>query len=140
MDEHVENTIEIGININWNPEARRYVWTYDGPDVDPVTGNFTIRTQGRTAIIYKLDDGCTDTYELLYVNLDPETCATYQIEDIHIHHKQNTLTIIDRNDYGNTGTTPFCLRLVARMTDNIASGFLSSDPQVTNGPNSGGPP
>jgi hypothetical protein len=140
MDEHVEYTIEIGVNINWDPEARRYVWTYDGPDVDPVTGNFTLRTTGVTEIIYKLDDACTDAYELLYVNMDPETCATYQIEHIHIHHLENTITIIDRNDYGNTGTTPFCLRLVARMTSNIASGFISSDPQVTNGPNSSGPP
>lgn len=43
-------------------------------------------------------------------------------------------------EVGNTGVTPFSLRLVARMKGNIASGFISSDPQVTNSPNSDPPP
>jgi hypothetical protein len=140
MDERVVNTVEIWVHIDWNPDTRSYIWTYDGPNVDPVTGNFTLPGAGRTAIIYKLTDACTTLYELIYVNMDPETCATYQIEHLHVHHKQNAITIVDRNDGGCTQTTPFCLRLLARMTNNIAAGFISSDPQVTNNPNTEGGP
>ena len=142
MDGHTVNTVEIWVNITWDPDARRYVWAYDGPGVHPDTGNFKLPGPGKTAIIYKLDDACTDTYELIYVNLDPESCATYQIEHVHVHYQENRITIVDRNEYGSTGTNPFSLRLVARMTSNINGGFLSSDPQVTNNPNTegGGPP
>jgi hypothetical protein len=51
---------------------------------------------------------------------------------VRVNRDANSITVIDRNDYGQTGSTPFSLRLVARMQDNIASGFLSPDPQVTN--------
>jgi hypothetical protein len=140
MDEKTVNTVEIGVNIQWDPEVRRYIWAYEGEGVHPVTGNFKLPAGGRTAIIYTLDDACTDEYELLYVNLDPEVCATYQIEHVHVHHKKNSITIVDRNDYGYTQNNPFSIRLVARMTSNIATGFLSPDPQVTNNPNTQGPP
>jgi len=140
MDEKTVNTVKIGVNIEWQPEIRRYVWTYKGEGVDRVSGNFKLPAGGRTAIVYKLDDACTKEYELIYVNLDPEVCATYQIEHVRVHHKQNTITIIDRNDYGYTQNTPFSLRLLARMTSNIATGFISSDPQVINNPNTQGPP
>jgi hypothetical protein len=135
MDESTSNTVEIGINIEWNHEMRRYIWTFDGPGVDPATGNFRLPTYGKTAIIYTLDDECADSYQLVYVNLDPENCATYEIEHVHVHNETNSITIIDRNSFNHTRTTPFCLRLVARMTNNIGSGFLSPDPQVTNNPN-----
>jgi hypothetical protein len=82
-----------------------------------------------------LDQECTDSYQLVYVNLDPENCATYEIEQVRVDQKKNSITIIDRNSFNYTRTTPFCLRLAARMTNNIGSGFLSPDPQVTNNPN-----
>lgn len=143
MEENVVNTVEIKVSIKWLHEARRYVWIYDGKGVDPTTGNFKLPAHGRTAIIYKLDADCTDEYQLLTVNLDPELCATHEIERVHVHHDLNAVTVIDRNHYGNTDISPFSLRLVARRTNNITSGFLSADPQVTNNPNShpplGGP-
>lgn len=139
MDESISNTVRIEINIEWKNETRRYIWKFtgpqDGPHVDPATGNFTLPAHGKTAIVYKLDDACVGSYQLIYVNLDPETCATYEIEQVHTHKDKNSITIIDRNSYNNTRTTPFCLRLVARMMHNIESGFLSPDPQVTNSPN-----
>jgi hypothetical protein len=73
------------------------------------------------------------------VNLDPDSCATYEIERVQTHPDKHSLTIIDRNTNNHTRTTPFCLRLVARMKDNIEAGFLSPDPQVTNNPNSKSP-
>jgi hypothetical protein len=140
MDEKTVNTVKIGVNIEWQAEIRRYVWTYEGDRVEPATGNFTLPAGGRTAIVYQLDDVCTNEYELIYVNLDPEACATHQIEHVHVHHKQNAITIIDRNDGGYTQNTPFSLRLLARMRNKIAAGFISSDPQVINNPNTQGPP
>jgi hypothetical protein len=140
MDEQIQYTVTIGVYIEWDPETRRYDWKYEGPGVHPETGNFKLPSSGKTAIVYKLDEKCTDLYELVYVNLDPGSCATYQIEAVHVHYKKNAITIIDRNESGQTGVTPFSLRLVARMTGNIASGFTSSDPQVTNNPNSEPPP
>jgi hypothetical protein len=140
MDEKIHNTIAIGVYIEWDPDTRRYTWTYEGPGVDPVTGNLKLPGPGKTSIVYQLDDKCTDLYELVYVNLDPESCATYQIEKVHVHNDKNAITIIDRNEGGSTGSNPFSLRLVARMTGNIASGFTSSDPQVTNSPNNLPPP
>ena len=136
MDKRVKNTVKIKVRIEWDRQARRYVWTYLGKGVDPKTGNFKLPAHGRTAIVYRLDAECTDTYQLLTVNLDPEMCATHEIEHIHVHHGLNAVTVIDRNHYGNTNVTPFSLRLVARMTHDINSGFLSPDPQVTNNPNS----
>ena len=135
MDETISNTVEIGVNIKWNDAVRRYIWTFEGPGVDPATGNFTLPAHGKTAIIYTLDDECTDSYQLIYVNLDPESCATYEIEQVQTDQNKNSITIIDRNSYNYTRTTPFSLRLVARMMNNIESGFLSPDPQVTNNPN-----
>jgi hypothetical protein len=138
MDEGISNTVEIGINIEWNGEMRRYIWTFAGPGVDPATGNIKLPAHGKTAIVYTLDDVCAASYQLVYVNLDPENCATYEIEQVHTHKEKNAITIIDRNSLNYTRTTPFCLRLVARMTNDIGSGFLSPDPQVTNNPNSQG--
>jgi len=135
MDETVTNTVAIGINISWNPNTRQYVWAFAGPGVDPANGNFKLPGPGKTAIIYTLDAACSAQYQLIYVNLDPELCATYEIERVHTHPDKSSLTIIDRNSNNHTRTTPFCLRLVARMTNNIGSGFLSPDPQVTNNPN-----
>jgi hypothetical protein len=135
MDESISNTVEIGINIQWDDEMRRYIWTFEGPGVDPATGNFVLPAGGKTAIIYTLDDRCAGSYQLIYVNLDPENCATYEIEQVQTHQETNSLTIIDRNSFNYTRNTPFCLRLVARLTNNIGSGFLSPDPQVTNSPN-----
>ena len=135
MREGILNPVEILVNIRWHPETRRYIWTYEGEGVDPTTGNLKLKNGGRTSITYKLDDDCTESYQLLYVNLDPGNCATSQIEQVDMHHEENSITIIDRNEFGNTGMTPFSLRLVARMRDKIASGFLSPDPQVTNSPN-----
>jgi hypothetical protein len=134
MDESISNTVQIGINIKWSDEMRRYIWTFEGPGVDPATGNFQLPAGGKTAIIYTLDSECTGAYQLIYVNLDPENCATYEIEQVHTHQQKNSITIIDRNSFNYTQTTPFCLRLVARMTNNIGAGFLSPDPQVTNNP------
>lgn len=139
MDESIRNTVQIGVNIAWNDATRRYIWTFDGPGADPANGNLKLPGPGRTAIIYELDGGCTGSYQLVYVNLDPENCATYEIEEVRVHQKKNAITIIDRNSFNYTRTTPFCLRLVARMTNNIGSGFLSPDPQVTNNPNIQGP-
>lgn len=138
MEENVVNTVEILVSIKWDQEGGHYVWTYlgEGADVDPATGNFQLPASGRTAIIYQLHPDCTGHYQLLTVNLDPEGCATHEIEHIHVHHDLNAVTVIDRNHYGNTNIKPFSLRLVARKTDNIDSGFLSPDPQVTNNPNS----
>jgi hypothetical protein len=82
-----------------------------------------------------LDAACAGSYQLIYVNLDPENCATYEIERVETHKDKNSLTIIDRNSYHNTRTTPFCLRLAARKTNDILAGFLGPDPQVTNNPN-----
>jgi hypothetical protein len=135
MDESTITTVQIGINIQWVPGMRRYIWAFDGPGVDPATGNFKLPTHGKTAIIYTLDSECAALYQLGYVNLDPENCATYEIERVQVHQETNSITIIDRNSFNYTRTTPFCLRLVARMKNNIGSGFLSPDPQVTNNPN-----
>ena len=136
MDESIRNTVHIDINIKWNDAMRRYDWTFTGQGVavDPATGNFQLPTGDRTAIIYELDQECTGSYQLIYVNLDPDNCATYEIEQVHTHKETNSITIIDRNSFNYTRTTPFCLRLVARMTNNIEAGFLSPDPQVTNNP------
>jgi hypothetical protein len=134
MDESISNTIQVGINIKWDGEMRRYIWTFAGPGVDPANGNFTLPAGGKTAIVYTLDDTCAASYQLIYVNLDPDNCATYEIEQVRTNKEKHSLTIIDRNSYNNTRNTPFCLRLVARMTSNIETGFLSPDPQVTNSP------
>lgn len=142
MEEDIVNQVEIKVNIQQDSQGN-YVWTYAGTGVQSETGNFMLPGAGRTQIKYVLDEDCTATYQLLTVNLDPEICATHEIEHIHVHHHQNAVTIIDRNECGNTNMTPFSLRLVARLTSDITSGFLSPDPQVTNNPNSqpggGGP-
>ena len=135
MDENVTNTVEIGINISWDAGKRGYIWTFEGPGVDPANGNFKLPGPGKTAIIYTLDADCSSSYQLIWVNLDPESCATYEIERVHTDPDKSSLTIIDRNTNNHTRTTPFSLRLVARMMNNIESGFLSPDPQVTNNPN-----
>jgi hypothetical protein len=135
MDETITNTVNVGVKITWDAELRRYDWTFDGAGVDPSNGNFTLPGQGKTAIIYTLHDGSSSAYQLLYVNMDPESCATYEIERVSTDQTKNCITIVDRNSYNYTRTTPFCLRLVARMKNNIGSGFLSPDPQVTNNPN-----
>ena len=135
MDESTDNTVKIGVHIKWDDEMRRYTWTFDGVGVDPATGNVTLPACGKTAIVYKLHDTCAEKYQLIYVNLDPDNCATYEIEQVNTDKDTHTLTIVDRNSYNYTRNTPFCLRLVARMKNNIASGFLSPDPQVTNNPN-----
>jgi len=132
MEEGTVCTVQIRVNISWDPEARRYFWTYTGEGVHPTSGNLKLTTPGRTAIIYELDEESAASYQLIYVNLDAVVCATRQIEHVHIHQKKNAITIIDRNDYGVTRDTPFSLRLVARRTEDIASGFISADPQVTN--------
>jgi hypothetical protein len=136
MDENVTNKVEIGINISWDAGKRQYVWTFAGPGVDPASGNFKLPGPGKTAIIYTLDSACRSSYQLIWVNLDPDNCATYEIERVATHPENSALIIIDRNSNNHTRTTPFCLRLVARMTHNIEAGFLSPDPQVTNNPNS----
>jgi hypothetical protein len=135
MDKSMNKPIKISINIKWHHKMRRYIWKFDGPNVHPETGNFQLPGPGKTPIIYTLDEECTDKYQLIYVNLDPETCATYEIEQVQTDKKKNSITIIDRNSFNYTRYTPFCLRLVARMKDNIGSGFLSPDPQVINNPN-----
>jgi hypothetical protein len=135
MDEKISNTIEVGVNIEWDGEMRRYNWTFNGPGVDPTNGNVTLPAAGKTAIVYTLDDQCAGSYQLIYVNLDPDNCATYEIEQVRTNKEKNCLTLIDRNSFNHTRTTPFCLRLVARMTNDIETGFLSPDPQVTNNPN-----
>jgi hypothetical protein len=135
MDESMNEPVEIWINIKWNDATRRYIWKFDGHKVDPETGNFQLPGPGKTPIIYTLDDECTDKYQLIYVNMDPENCATYEIEQVNTDKKKNSITIIDRNSFNYTRYTPFCLRLVARMKNDIGAGFLSPDPQVTNDPN-----
>jgi hypothetical protein len=140
MVESMNKPIRIGIKISWNAEVRRYIWTFDGHGVDPTTGNFKLPGPGKTPIVYKLDPETALSYQLLYVNLDPANCATHEIESVAVHKETNSLTIIDRNSYHCTRSTPFSLRLVARMTDQIGSGFLSADPQVTNNPNDVGVP
>lgn len=135
MDESTINIVKIGVHIKWDDEMRRYIWTFDGNGVDPATGNVTLPACGKTAIVYKLHHTCAESYQLIYVNLDPDNCATYEIEQVTTDKETHSLTIIDRNSYNHTRTTPFCLRLVARMKNNIAAGFLSPDPQVTNNPN-----
>ncbi len=134
MDESISNTIQVGINIKWDDEMRRYIWTFAGPGVDPETGNVELPAAGKTAIVYTLDNQTAGSYQLIYVNMDPENCATYEIEQVRTSKEKNCLTLIDRNSYNYTRTTPFCLRLVARKTNNIGSGFLSPDPQVINNP------
>ena len=134
MDESISNTIAIGINIKWDDGMRRYIWTFEGPGVDPTNGNIQLPAAGKTALVYTLDAQCAGSYQLIFVNLDPENCATYEIEQVRTNKEKNSLTIVDRNSFNNTRNTPFCLRLVARMTNNIGTGFLSPDPQVTNNP------
>jgi hypothetical protein len=137
MDGNIFHTIKVGVHIEWQEATRTYEWTYhicmyDGPVTRSDSGNLQLERSGRTVIIYQLLEECIGVYQLLHVNLDPGRCATYQIESVRVDHDANSITVIDRNDYGATGSTPFSLRLVARMKDNIASGFLSPDPQVTN--------
>ncbi len=134
MEEKIVRTVAIAVNIRWDAETRRYIWRFSGPGVDPDNGNFTLPGPGKTAIVYTLDADSSLAYQLIYVNLDPDACATYEIECVQTCKEDNSLTIVDRNTYNNTRTTPFCLRLVARMRHNIGSGFLSPDPQVTNNP------
>jgi hypothetical protein len=136
MDEiFISNKVEITVSIVWNEETRSYTWGFVGKDVHPETGNFQLPGPGKAAIIYTLDPACSGSYQLLYVNLDPQVCATYEIEQVGVDRKNNSITIIDRNSWNYTQMTPFSLRLVARRTNNIGSGFLSPDPQVTNNPN-----
>jgi len=137
MDGNIFHTIKVGVDIKWQEATRTYDWTYhicmyDGPVTRSDSGNLQLERTGRTVIIYQLLQECIGVYQLLHVNLDPGRCATSQIESVRVDHDANSITVIDRNDYGPTGSTPFSLRLVARMQDNIASGFLSPDPQVTN--------
>jgi hypothetical protein len=137
MEQNTFHTIRVGVGIQWQCESRTYDWTYnicmyDGPVIPSDSGNLELSRPGRTVIIYQLLEECIGTYQLLHVNLDPGHCATSQIESVSVDHDANSITVIDRNDYGVTGSTPFSLRLVARMYDNIASGFLSPDPQVVN--------
>jgi len=137
MDPNIFHTIWIGVDIEWKPTTRTYEWSYhicmyDGPVTRSSSGDVQLARQGRTAIVYELLEECRDSYQLLHANLDPGRCATAQIESVRVDHDANKITVIDRNDGGVTGTTPFSLKLVARMKDNIASGFISPDPQVVN--------
>ncbi len=131
----IMKTVPITINITKDPSTGEYNWKYSGENVDPSNGNFQLPGPGKTAIIYTLDEKTRESYQLIYVNLDPRTCATYEIERVETDRAKSSLTIIDRNSYNNTKLTPFCLRLVARTKDDIKTGFLSPDPQVTNNPN-----
>ena len=133
--ESIVSTMEILVNIQWDADKRRYIWNFSGAGVDPVTGNFVLPTHERTAITFQLDVESANTYQLLYVNMDPDVCATHEIEQVTVHRHKNAITVIDRNSNNHTKRTPFCLKLAARVTDNIHSGFLSPDPQVTNNPN-----
>jgi hypothetical protein len=140
MDADIFHTVRIGVGIEWVEATRRYNWSYhicmyDGPVTHSDTGNFALERPGRTVIIYTLLEECMGSYQLLHVNLDPGQCATSQIESVRTDHEANSITVVDRNGCGPTGKTPFSLRLVARMKNNINSGFLSPDPQVTNSPN-----
>ena len=137
MDPNIFHTIRIGVDIKWRRESRTYDWTYhicmyDGPVSPSESGDVVLARPGRTVIIYDLLEDCRDSYQLLHVNLDPGRCATSQIESVCVDHDANKITVIDRNDGGATGDTPFSLKIVARMKDNIASGFISPDPQVIN--------
>jgi hypothetical protein len=137
MDPNIFHTIRIGVDIKWQRATRTYEWTYhicmyDGPVIPSTSGDVELARPGRTVIIYELLEECRGSYQLLHVNLDPGRCATSQIESVCVDHDANKITVIDRNDGGATGSTPFSLKLVARMKDNIASGFISPDPQVVN--------
>src|SRR5690242_6735093 len=115
MEATIVHHIGIAINIGWDAETRRYIWRFSGPGVDPDNGNVTLPGPGKTAIVYTLDADSSSSYQLIYVNLDPESCATYEIECVQTCKEDNSLTVIDRNTNNNTGTILFCLRLVARM-------------------------
>jgi hypothetical protein len=123
-------SLPVGVNIQWDAENRVYDWTFEGPNVD-ADGTIRIPGPGKTAIVFTLDATSAQDYQLLFVNLDAEDCATHQIEGISVDPATNSVTVMDRN----TPEEPFSLSLVARMNDNIESGFVSSDPQVVNHPN-----
>jgi hypothetical protein len=106
MNETIINTVNVGVNIQWDPEMRRYVWTFSGPGVDPANGNVKLPTNGKTAIVYTLDSQSAASYQLIFVNLDPENCATYEIDHVKMNREANCITIIDRNSYNYTRTTP----------------------------------
>ena len=54
MDEDTVHKVKIRVKICWDPEARRYFWTYTGDGVHLTSGNLKLTEPGRTAIIYEL--------------------------------------------------------------------------------------
>ena len=124
------NSLPVDVNISWDADNRVYEWTFEGPNVD-AEGNIILPAPGKTAIVFTLDEESAAEYQLLFVNLDPEDCATQQIEAISVDRQANSVTVSDRNQ----PEMPFSLSLVARMNDNIESGFVSPDPQIVNHPN-----
>ena len=94
----IDNWIRISVNIQWNETNRDYSWSYDGPPcVDKETGNFKLPEHGKTAIVYTLDSASSKLYQLIYVNMDPTVCATWEIEEVRTSKDLNSLTLIDRN-------------------------------------------
>jgi len=75
-----------------------------------------------------------NTYQFIYANLDPWICATRQIKSIVISETGNSITITDRNSAGVTGNTPFGLRLIARLAEELGTPIVSPDPQVEDDP------
>jgi hypothetical protein len=118
-----------------SPEAP-YTWSFQSESsaVDPTTGNVALSAAGETQITYQLDSESATLYQLIYANLDPQPTATLQIESVQTDPAGTFITITDCNCGGPTGANPFSLRLVARKKNDITSGFLSPDPQVTNVP------
>ncbi|MDG3439709.1 DP-EP family protein [Nitrospirillum amazonense] len=125
-------TTVIPITVTITPDEAGYTWTYDGPGVDPSSGNITLSDQNPTQIVYQLADGLQDTYNLVFANLSPAHCVTAQVTQIT--YGDSVITIDDANVWGATGRQPFGFILVARLNDDTGTAILSPDPEVDNNP------
>ena len=130
----VINTLQVTVSIQWVAGDRNYTWVLSGPNV--VDGTIKLPAAGKTAIVFTLDTASAAAYDFLYINLDADVYATYELEGLTVNRLAQSITLIDRNSGTND---PFSLSLVARMKGNPDSGFLSSDPQVIDHPNNMSP-
>lgn len=126
------NFVQVNVTITKNDDGT-YSWAFDSDynGFDQQTGKVTLQDGGITKIRYSL---LGDGYELIYVNMDPDVCATREIHNVSIDLLTNSITITDANSAGPTGKQPISLRLIARLTGSTSDPIVSPDPEVQNDP------
>lgn len=126
------NIVIVEVTITQNDSS--YTWSFqsDYAGFEKKSGRVTLQETGTTQILYRLDPTSAQAYNLIYVNLDPDVCATHEF--LQVTYVGDTIAIIDSNSAGATGSTPISLRLIAREAGNIGAPIISPDPTVDNDP------